>query len=55
MIDRVYGHVLRERDRRGTRGTEVRYDVARVLKFRPAGGGVWVTSPRWYTEERQEG
>ena len=31
MIERVYGHVLRDRDRRGTRGAEVRYETARVL------------------------
>ncbi len=31
MIERVYGHVLRDRDRRGTRGEAVRYEVAKVL------------------------
>jgi integrase len=31
MIERVYGHVLRDRDRRGTRGDEVRYETAKVL------------------------
>ena len=31
MIERVYGHVLRDRDRRGTRGDAVRYEVAKVL------------------------
>lgn len=31
MIESVYGHVLRDRDRRGTRGEAVRYEVAKVL------------------------
>lgn len=31
MIERVYGHVLRNRDRRGMRGAEVRYEIAKVL------------------------
>lgn len=33
MIESVYGHVLRDRDRRGTRGDAVRYEVAKVLPF----------------------
>lgn len=31
MIERVYGHVLRDRDRRGPRRAEVRYETATVL------------------------
>ena len=31
MIEQVSGHVLRDRDRRGTRGDAVRYEVAKVL------------------------
>jgi len=31
MIERVYGHVLRDRDRRGTRSDAVAYVVAKVL------------------------
>lgn len=36
MIERVYGHVLRDRDRRGTRGAEVRYETAKVLPLATA-------------------
>jgi len=31
MVERTYGHVLRDRDRRGTREAEVRYETAKVL------------------------
>ena len=31
MIERVYGHVLRDRDRHGPRGADVRYETATVL------------------------
>ena len=31
LIERVYGHVLRDRDRCGRRSDTVRYEVAKVL------------------------
>ena len=33
MIERVYGHVLRDRDRRGARSDVVEYVIAKVLPF----------------------
>lgn len=33
LIERTYGHQLRDRDRRRPQADEVRYDVARVVKF----------------------
>jgi len=36
MVERVYGHALRERDRRGSRGAEVRYETAKVLPLAAA-------------------
>ena len=38
MIESVYGHVLRDRDRRGMRGEAVVYEVAKVLPFAARSG-----------------
>jgi len=36
MIEEVYGHALRDRDRRGPRGAVVEYVAAKVLPFAAA-------------------